>query len=190
MKSIDNITEQIVAYAQGEKIALGTVVDALYVQLCKIADGQLKKLNPGAITPAELVHELYLKLSNGLSVHVKSRRHFFAIAAQAMRQLIVDELKAQKRAKRGGYLQATTLSDSKMPLHSNTEEILAVDAAMQKLHDIDPKLATTVECRYFVGYSEKETAQILDVSVRSVRRYWTVAKRWLVDEFEPSNEKE
>ena len=182
MNSLDNITRYILAYSDGDAIALDTVIEALYAQLCEMADLQLKKLNPDIITPVELVHELYLKLSKSLSVNANSRMHFLAIAATAMRQLIIDQLKSKKTAKRGGALYATTLSDSKVPLSENATEALMVDAAMTKLRALDDKLATTVECRYFVGYSEKETAEALGVHVRSVRRYWSVAKKWLQQE--------
>jgi len=182
MNTLENITRYILAYSDGDAIALDTIVEALYAQLCEMADLQLKKLNPETITPVELVHELYLKLSKSLSFNANSRRHFLAIAATAMRQLIIDQLKSKKRAKRGGELHATTLSDSKVPLSDNTVEAMAVDTAIDKLKQLDPKLGATVECRYFVGYSEQETAEALGVHVRSVRRYWSVAKKWLQQE--------
>ncbi len=184
MSNIENITQHIIAYAEGQKIELGIIVDALYVQLCDMADKQLNKLNPEAISPHELVHEVYLKFSKSLSVNAKGRKHFLAIAATAMRQLIIDQLKGKKRAKRGGDLFSTTLSDGKLPVKDNLIEVMAVNNAMQKLHSIEPKLANTVECRYFAGYSEAETAEALDVSVRTVRRYWKLAKRWLAMEIE------
>ncbi len=179
MNQLENITQYILAISDGEDIALNVVIEGLYDQLCQMANSQLNKLNPSNISATELVHELYLKLSRSVSFNAINRQHFLAIAATAMRQLIIDQLKASKRNKRGGDLIATTLSDTKMPMLQNQLEILAVDKALSKLKDIEPKLSSTVECRYFAGYSEKETAEALGVNERTVRRYWSRAKRWL-----------
>jgi len=182
MGSVENLTQHILAYADGESMELNIIIDALYVQLCDMANLQLNKLNPEAISPHELVHEVYLKFSKSLSVNAQGRMHFLAIAATAMRQLIIDQLKGKSREKRGGHLYATTLSDTKLPIKDNAIEIMAVNMAIKRLHSIEPKLASTVECRYFAGYSEQETADALGVNVRTVRRYWKRAKRWLAIE--------
>ncbi len=179
-ENASHITQYIIAYAQGEKNALNQVVDALYVELCQIANRQLHKLNPERISPPELVHEVYLKFSKSLSVNAQNRMHFLAIAATAMRQLIIDQIKSSSRKKRGGDLFATTLSDTKLPIIDNSMEIMAVHHAIKKLKKIEPKLASTVECRYFAGYSEQETAEALGVNVRTVRRYWQRSKKWLL----------
>lgn len=183
-KSIENITQHLIALAEGEQMELGVIIDALYEQLCEMANIQLNKLNPNAISPSELVHEVYLKFSKSLAVNAQGRMHFLAIAATAMRQLIIDQLKSNKRDKRGGQWYATTLSDSKLPLQDNCDEIIAVNKAIAKLKNLQPALAQTVECRYFAGYSEKETAEALGVNVRTVRRYWQRAKNWLALEFQ------
>ncbi|MFK8012186.1 MAG: ECF-type sigma factor [Marinicellaceae bacterium] len=174
-----NLTQHILAYAQGEKIELSIIIDTLYVQLCDMANLQLNKLNPESISSNELVHEVYLKFSKSLSVNAKGRMHFLAIAATAMRQLIIDQLKGMNRDKRGGQMFATTLTDKKLPIDDNAIEILAVNQAIAKLKTLEPKLASTVECRYFAGYSEQETADALGVNVRTIRRYWKRAKQWL-----------
>lgn len=179
MVKIENITQHIIAYSDGEDIELSIIVDALYEQLCDVARLQLNKLNPELISPQELVHEVYLKFSKALSVNAKGRMHFLAIAATAMRQLMIDQIKSKTSAKRGGNLHAITLSDNKMPIEENAIEIMAVNHAIEKLRVLEPKLATTVECRYFAGYSELETADALAVNIRTIRRYWRRAKRWL-----------
>jgi len=186
MNNIANITQHILAYAEGEKMELSVIVDALYGQLCEMANLQLNKLNPGSISPNELVHEVYLKFSKSLSINAQGRMHFLAIAATAMRQLIIDQLKGMKRDKRGGHLFATTLSDTKLPVEDNAIEIMAVNQAIAKLKTLEPKLASTVECRYFAGYTEQETADALGVNVRTVRRYWKRAKQWLKFELSTS----
>ncbi|TDR20507.1 ECF-type sigma factor [Marinicella litoralis] len=181
-----NLTEYILAYSDGDSVALDVIIEALYDQLKLAAAKQLNKLNPESISANDLVHEVYLKFSANQSFNANSRMHFMAIAATAMRQLIIDQLKAKKRQKRGGDLYATTLSDKKMPLNDNALEIISVNEALSKLRAIDPKLAQTVECRYFAGYTEQETAEALNVNVRTVRRYWSRSKRWLL--LELSNE--
>jgi len=183
MQNIENITQHIIAYNEGDKVELSVIVDALYVELCNIAKFQLNKLNAHAITPQELVHEVYLKFAKSSSANANGRKHFLAIAATAMRYFIIDQIRSENSEKQGGYLCATTLSDSKIPIHDNVTEILYIDQAIEKLRKLQPQLATTIECRYFAGYSEIETAEALDVNVRTVRRYWKRAKRWLAIEF-------
>lgn len=178
-KNISQVTQYIIAYGAGEKSALNQVVDGLYVELCQIANRQLHKLNPELISPPELVHEVYLKFSKSLSFNAQNRMHFLAIAAKAMRQLIIDQIKSKSRKKRGGDFHSTTLSDTKLPIADNSIEIMAINQALEKLKKIEPKLVTTIECRYFAGYSEQETAEALGVNVRTVRRYWQRSKKWL-----------
>ena len=183
MANIENITQHIIAYSKGDEVKLGIIVDALYKELCKVAQSQINKLNTADITPQELVHEVYLKFSQSLSVNANGRRHFLAIAANAMRYLIIDQLRTDGSLKRGAHLCATTLSDSKLPIIDNAVEIMYVHESIEKLREIDEKLAITVECKYFAGYSEQETAEALDVNVRTVRRYWQRSKKWLAIEF-------
>lgn len=183
MHNIQNITQHIIAYSEGDLLELDFIVDALYKELCKVAQSQIHKLNSADITPQELVHEVYLKFSQSLSVNANGRRHFLAIAANAMRFLIIDQLRTEGSLKRGAHLCATTLSDSKLPIIDNAVEILYVHDSIEKLREIDGKLAVTVECKYFAGYSEQETAEVLDVNVRTVRRYWQRSKKWLAIEF-------
>jgi RNA polymerase sigma factor (TIGR02999 family) len=133
------------------------------------------------------VHEVYLKFSQSLSVNANCRRHFLAISANAMRYLIIDQLRTNGSLKRGANLCATTLSDSKLPIKDNAVEILYVHEAIEKLREIDEKLAVTVECKYFAGYSEQETAEALNVNIRTVRRSWNRSKKWLAIEFNDEN---
>ncbi len=183
MSNIENITQYIIAYSEGEVVELGFIVDALYKELCLVAQSQLNKLGSKEICAQELVHEVYLKFSDSLSVNASGRRHFLAIAANAMRFLIIDQLRTDNSLKRGAHLCATTLSDSKVPINDNATEIMYVHNAIEKLREIDEKLATTVECKYFAGYSEQETAEALNVNARTVRRYWQRSKKWLAIEF-------
>lgn len=187
MQKIENITQHIIAYSEGDVVELSFIVDALYKELCQVAQSQLNKFGSKDISPQELVHEVYLKFSNSLSINANGRRHFLAIAANAMRFLMIDQLRTNNSLKRGAHLCATTLSDSKLPINDNAVEILYVHEAIEKLRKIDEKLAVTVECKYFAGYSEHETAEALNVNVRTVRRYWKRSKKWLAIEFTNEN---
>jgi len=183
MSNIKNITQHIIAYSEGDIVELGFVVDALYKELCLVAQSQINKLGSKEVSPQELVHEVYLKFSKSFTINANCRRHFLAIAANAMRYLIIDQIRADNSQKRGVNFCATTLSDSKLPIYDNAKEILYVHEGIEKLRGIDEKLAITVECKYFAGYSEIETAQALNVNVRTVRRYWRRSKKWLAIEF-------
>lgn len=177
---IKQITLLLNAYADGEGHALDSLIGALYQQLCQSAQIQLNKANHNATLNAhDLVHEVYLKLKRSNHFSAKNRGHFLALSATAMRQVILDRIKAKNSQKRGGHLIATTLCDNKVKSDGNIQEILMINESLKELRDIDPRLADTVECRYFAGYDEQQTAEALDVSARTVRRYWVTAKNIL-----------
>lgn len=158
---------------------LDRVISKLYRRLGVLAHNKLKPFSDATLNTSELIHEVYLKLSSNNSVEARDREHFLAIAATAMRQIIIDRARSRKSMRRGGEMKFATLEDNRVPWDDRLDEAIFVDSLMEKLRSIDDKLATTVECRYFAGYSEKETALILGVSIRTVRRYWTRARNWL-----------
>lgn len=177
---IKQITLLLNAYAGGENNALDSLIGALYQQLCQSARIQLNKANHNATLNAhDLVHEVYLKLKKSNQFTANNRSHFLALSATAMRQVILDRIKAKSSQKRGGHLFATTLGEQKAKVDDNIQEIMMINESLKELRDIDPKLSETVECRYFAGYDEQQTAEALNVSTRTVRRYWTTAKNIL-----------
>ena len=119
-----------------------------------------------------------------MTPQVQNQQHFKALAATAMRQIIIDHARQKKNLKHGGHIQFATLHESRAPWDDRTEEVLFIGSLIERLASIDEKLSTTVECRYFAGYSEKETALILGVDVRTVRRYWVRARNWLEQAYE------
>jgi len=187
MQKIENITQHIIAYSECDVVELSFIVDALYKELCQVAQSQLNKLSPENINPQELVHEVYLKFAHSLLVNANGRRRFLVIAANAMRFLVIDQLRTNNSLKRGAHFCSTTLFDSKLLINDNAVEILYVHEAIEKLREIDEKLAITVVCKYFAGYSEQETTEALNVNVRTVRRFWQRAKRWLAVELTEEN---
>jgi RNA polymerase sigma factor (TIGR02999 family) len=169
---------------------LDRIVGQLYRQLQLIAHHKLGPFGAGSLNTSGLVHEAYLKLASGAVLKVNSQQHFKAIAATAMRQIIIDRARAKKTQKNGGEIHFATLRESKAPWEDRIDEALFIDDVMERLAHIDGKLSATVECRYFAGYSEQETALILDVDVRTVRRYWSRARKWLEQVYEQENEAE
>ena len=125
-----------------------------------------------------LVHEAYLKLVDQTRIQYHDRAHFFAIAARAMRQILVDYARHHRARKRDGG-RAFDLDAGEVPLDQRAEILLALDEALDRLATLDPRLGQVVECRFFGGLSEEETAEVVGVTTRTVRRDWTKAKGWL-----------
>lgn len=179
MQSIQQVTQYLLAYREGDPVALNHVVDCLYDQLCQLANSQINRFQQKSMASAELVHELYLKINQSQQLNAQNRQHFLAIAATAMRQIVIDQIKARNRIKRGKDMVMTTLSNQAKTWLDNQLEILAVDQALDKLKDLEPTLSAVVECKYFAGYTETEIAEALGVTERTVRRHWQRAKKWL-----------
>ena len=172
-----HITQLLEAHRQGEEGAFDRVIELLYQDLRRMAKRHSRGGRQNAtMDTTALVHEAYLKLGKGGGLDWNDRAHFLGVAAQAMRHISVDYARGRLRAKRGGGAQRVELEDSHLRVESKLEKHLAVDAALENLRQQDPRLVSVVECRYFAGMSEEETAAALDVSVRTVRRIWRKAK--------------
>ena len=180
-----DITELLIAHGGGAKGALSKLVPLVYNDLRRIARGQMRGQGRGAsLDTGALVHEAYVKLVDQQKAGWNDRRHFFAVAAMAMRQIVVDHARRRSRQKRGGGEAAVTLDDPMDPAGRSLEDVLALDQALERLSEIDQRLVRVVECRYFAGLSEQETAEALDVSVRTVQREWFKARAWLRSQLE------
>ena len=142
-----------------------------------------RHLSPENPTPTldttSLVHETYLKLAASSSVSFEDRRHFFAVAACAMRQILVDHARRRGALKRGGDAAHLFLDDVQLGVEERAEGILAIDEALQQLTDLDQRLSEMVDLRFFGGFSDDEIADLLDVSERTVRRDWRKARAFL-----------
>jgi RNA polymerase sigma factor (TIGR02999 family) len=132
-----------------------------------------------------LVHEAYLRLAGEQDRDWESRKHFFAVAAQIMRNLLVDHARAQSRGKRGGGCQHVILDEVPTLLMPDAEQLLALDEALARLSTVDPRASRVVELRYFVGLSVEEAAAVMGVSEKTVKRDWNLAKSWLQAEMRP-----
>ena len=176
----DAVSEALLAYRQGSPGAFDRLVALVYEDLRRIARRQLVRLRPGhTINSTGLVHEAYLKMVDQSRVSWQDRSHFFAVAARAMRQILVDHARRRGRLKRGGDAQPTALEDVMTPVAADAERILLIHDALDRLTAVDTRLTQVVECRFFAGYSEDETAEVLGVSSRTVRRDSIRARAWL-----------
>lgn len=178
MDSDTDFTGLLAKARQGDAAAAARAAESLYTQLHDIAAAYMRRERPGhTLQPTALVNEAYLRLPQGLA-SVNNRHHFFALAAQAMRRVLVDHARRRASDKRGANPVRVTLSGvpgaDEQPL-----DVLALDEAVTKLAEIDPRAARVVELRFFCGHTDKEVADVLNLSVASVRRDWEYARAWL-----------
>jgi RNA polymerase sigma factor (TIGR02999 family) len=176
-----DVTRALAACYQGDRQALEQVVSRLYDDLRLIARRQLRRSRPGeTLDTTGLVHEAYLKLAGHERLDCHDREHFLAVVARAMRQIVVDYARKRQRDKRGGDLARVPLDDDlAATVQQSTEALLTLDAALARLAAIDDRLIRLVECRFFAGLTEEETAAALGISRRTVQRDWVRARAWL-----------
>ena len=180
MKPSQAIT-QILRDLAADDATFDELVPLVYDELRILARSQLRRLRPGdTLDTTALVHEAYLKLSRA-DPRWQSRRHFFATAAKVMRHLIVDAARRGRADKRGGGGTDLELQEGDAAINREAETVLAIDQSLEELAERLPRLARVVECRFFAGLTDEETAEVLGVSDRTVRRDWIRARAWLHD---------
>lgn len=178
-----DITELLHGVRLGESKAFQQLLPVVYDELRRIARRQMRRERADhTLHPTDLVNEVYLKLVDQAQADWQGRAHFFGIAARAMRQVLIDHARRRAADKRGGDWERTTLENQNVGLAVPTEELLALDAALDRLDDKDPRLRQIVEFRFFAGMTEEEVAEVLDLSVRTVQRDWAKARAWLYRE--------
>ncbi|HEY7699377.1 MAG TPA: ECF-type sigma factor, partial [Vicinamibacteria bacterium] len=185
MNEKGEITRLLHAYAGGDRAAFDELVPLIYDELRRIARNHLRRTKRGATLDTNgLVHEAYLKLAGQKGMRVEDRGHFLAIAARAMRQIIISRARARVAAKRGGGGDIrVTLDEGRVAASEmEAEWLLDLDRALELLRERDERLARTVECRFFAGLSEDETAEALGVSLRTAQRNWMRARAWIRSE--------
>ncbi len=180
MATQQHATELLLALGKGDRGALNELVPLVYDELRAIARSRLRRERPDhTLDTVALVNEAYLKLFQLERIEWKSRAHFLAIAAQAMRHILVNHAWRRKRAKRGGGAPHVPLDLAGDLPAVEANRILALDAALERLATIEPRHAQVVECRFFGGMTIEETAAALEVSPATVKRDWTLLRRWL-----------
>jgi RNA polymerase sigma factor (TIGR02999 family) len=177
------ITVLLQKVAAGDQDATDRLAEAVYAELRRIA-GRLmvNERRDHTLQATMIAGEAYVNLIEQRDRNWQNRAHFFAVAAQAMRRLLVDYGRQRRTQKRGGALQRIELDVAAVDASGAHEEILAVNEALDRLTAIDPRQARIVELRYFGGLTEEETAEVLQISTRTVKRDWTVARAWLFAE--------
>lgn len=164
----------------GSLEAFESLMPLVYDDLKRLARQQLARLRPGqTLNTTALAHESYLKLQNHADLDWADRRHFFAIAARAMRQILVDYARRRWAAKRPGLKVDLDLERVAKDDDERTEQMLHVDQLLERLASVNVELVRVVECRYFAGYTQDETASVLGVSTRTIQRRWKMARAWL-----------
>jgi RNA polymerase sigma factor (TIGR02999 family) len=168
------------AWRRSEPGAADRVFAALYDELHELAHRHVRRSRPGeTLCTTALVHEAYLKLAPRAAV--TDRRHFFALASRAMRQILVDEARRHQSEKRGGGLEITTLDEGREAAGAVAAEILALEEALARLTRANARLGQVVELRFFGGLSVEETAEVLGASSATVKRDWRAARAFLAD---------
>jgi RNA polymerase sigma factor (TIGR02999 family) len=191
------ITELLAAVRTGDREAADRLFEAVYEDLRHVAHRQLSpRRGSGTLNTTALVHEAYLKLVDRSRISPQDRKHFFATAARAMRQIVVDYARTSLAAKRGGgwrrlgseHLESA-LEEGGFQVQDAASEILGVDRALTRLKELDERLGQVVEMRFFGGLSVEQVAEVLGVSPRTVKRDWRTARAFLFRELEGSGER-
>src|SRR5580704_13927213 len=174
------ITRLLEAWGEGDKAALDALVPVVHSELRRLAHRYMRQERPGAgFQTTELVNEVYLKLVDCSRVRWQDRAHFFAIAAQLMRRILVDLARSRRYAKRGGEAIRVTFDEALEAQAVQTPDWIALDDALKALEAVDARKSRVVELRFFGGLSVEETAEVLQVSPDTVHRDWRFAKAWL-----------
>ncbi len=176
-----NVTQLLVLHGQGDSQALEKLLPLVYQELRRLAQSYMRKEGSGhTLQATALVHEAYFRLVDQKDFKWQNRSHFFGVAAQLMRRLLIDHARGKKADKRGGTKVKVTLDEGlHVPNPEEGSDVLALDEALQKLSLLNERQGRVVELRYFGGLSLEEIAEVLAISPATVKRDWTLAKAWL-----------
>ncbi len=177
------VTGLLQAWRSGNQAALNELVPLVHAELHRLAHLYLARERPGhTLQTSALVNEAYLRLIDASRINWHDRAHFFAVSAKIMRQVLMQYARARHARKRGGTAVRVELQDGFMPSPERDTDLIALDDALSALAESDPREASIVEMRFFGGLSEEETARVLGISDRTVRREWDHARAWLLRE--------
>jgi RNA polymerase sigma factor (TIGR02999 family) len=181
--STQEITQLLVAWNNGDEAALEQLAPLVQGEMRRLARRYMRDERQGHILQTTaLVNEAFLRLIDWRNVEWRNRSHFFGLAAQIMRRILVDYARARRREKRGGGALLISLSEAANVAQEQRADLVALDDALQTLEKLDPRQARIVELRFFAGLSLEETAEALKVSLSTVRRDWSMAEAWLFRE--------
>ena len=174
------VSQLIVQWSRGDEEALSKLMPLIYSELKRLASGYMRReRNAGTLQSTALIHEAYLRLAGGAFPDVRTKIHFFALAARVMRQVLVDHARTRRRAKRGGGAVELSLDEALHLSDVELEQVLELDEALHKLAERDERKARIVELRFFSGLEVREVAEVVGASENTVIRDWAFAKAWL-----------
>jgi len=174
------VTQLLIEIRKGNKEAEAKLIPLVYGELRRIARGYMRGERPDhTLQPTALVHEAYLRLVEQRRVEWRNRAHFFGVAAQLMRRILVDHARAQQTDKRRAAHQAIPLEGAFAFSEEQSGQLVALDAALQRLAELDSRQSRIVELRFFAGLTVEDTAEVMGIAPRTVKRDWNVAKAWL-----------
>jgi RNA polymerase sigma factor (TIGR02999 family) len=175
-----DVTSLLVRWGKGDANAFDELAPIVYDELRKLARSHLRRERPGhTLQSTALVHEAYLRMIDQQNVSWQNRSHFYGIAAQMIRRILVDYARAKQTKKRGEAAPKIAFEDALGAHGSEDLDLVALDDALKALAEIDPRQSRIVELRYFAGLSIEDTAEVLQISPATVKRDWTVARAWL-----------
>ena len=185
----DNNSHQIslllIDWSKGDEYALEQLMPLVYHELRLMARRHMRRQPSGhTLQTTDLIHETYLKIAGGEDRNWKSRNHFFGVAAKAMRHILVDYARSKHNQKRGGWQERVTLQENMRVTNQSSEEIVALDDALNRLATLDDRKVRVVEMKFFAGLKVAEIADVLKVSPETVKRDWSFAQTWLLRELE------
>jgi RNA polymerase sigma-70 factor, ECF subfamily len=176
----ESITRLLIELTEGNHAAVDALLPLIYDELRSLAANYLRRERPDhTLQPTALVHEAYLRLVDQMHVNWQNRAHFFGIAAQMMRRILIDHARSRDAGKRGQAFQKISLDENIDKAAERSAELIALDDALNELAEIDEQKSRIVELRYFGGLTFEETAEVLGVSAVTVKRHWRMAKAWL-----------
>jgi RNA polymerase sigma factor (TIGR02999 family) len=182
-----NITQLLLQWRRGDQSALEQLMPLVYEELRRLARQCMRGERAGhTLQTTALVNEAYLRLVNSSRVQWQDRAHFFAIASQLMRRVLVDEARKRRNLKRGGEYTRVAIDEVALPVQARDVDLLALDQALDELAQFAPRKGKVVELRFFGGLSIEETALVMGISTDIVKREWRTAKLWLLQELNPS----
>jgi len=174
------VTQLLAEWSSGDESALGELLPLVEKELHRLAHHYMSRERPGhTLQTTALINEAYLRLVHGKQKHFQNRAHFFAVAANLMRQIMVDHARARQSAKRGGGLHKVSLDEAAVVSDERAAELIALDEALHELMRAAPRQGRVVELRYFGGLSVEETAEVLKLHPNTILNDWREAKAWL-----------
>ena len=181
--SSHQITLLLIDWSKGDELALEQLMPLVYEELRRMAKNYMRRQPSGhTFQTTELIHEAYLKIAAGEEQNWQNRAHFFGVAAKAMRHILVDYARSKHRKKRGGWQDRITFAEEAAISNARSDEMIALDDALNRLAELDKRKTQVVEMKFFGGLKVDEIAGVLNISPETVKRDWSFARNWLLRE--------